>query len=239
MTEIIAAILHRPMIEIAALAGILCVIIISAGVAIYLIFRGLSYLRIKKIGVTGTDVRQPRRTIKRGNMCKLVLRSFFFFLVLASCSSLVYALESPDSSPLAVSSESSGQQSSADLLKKDLPEPPTSPEKMPEPPQVSQAKNLTEYLTQVKDYVEKVKAYTQAVDSYVTKVTDWSKQVNDSWQKVKDTKAKEDAVIALQLNSRDFENESLKAELRRARLGEFLYGSGGFAAGWAAAKATK
>ena len=55
MTDIIAAILHRPMIEIAALAGILCVIIASAGVAIYLIFRGLSYLRIKKIGVTGIE----------------------------------------------------------------------------------------------------------------------------------------------------------------------------------------
>lgn len=55
MTALLVALLKRPFLEIAGLVGLLVVIIIAIGLAVYLIFRGLAYLHIKKIGVTGIE----------------------------------------------------------------------------------------------------------------------------------------------------------------------------------------
>ena len=61
--EIIAAILKRPMIEIAELAGMVLVIISALG---FFIVRILMALHIKKIGVTGIECEttpKPRRKL--------------------------------------------------------------------------------------------------------------------------------------------------------------------------------
>jgi hypothetical protein len=63
MTAVLIALLKRPIIEIAILAGLLALEIISTGFAVYLVSRGLAYFRIKKIGATGIefDNRQGRK----------------------------------------------------------------------------------------------------------------------------------------------------------------------------------
>jgi drug/metabolite transporter (DMT)-like permease len=63
VTAILVALLKRPLWEIAGIVGLLVVIIVAIGFAVYLIFRGLAYLHIKKIGVTGIECAadEPKR----------------------------------------------------------------------------------------------------------------------------------------------------------------------------------
>ena len=67
----------------------------------------------------------------------------------------------------------------------------------------------------------------------------WRDEVKTSWKKAKDSYEKLDASRVLQINSRDFEIETLKSELKKARFGEILSGAGGFAAGFTAGRLTK
>ena len=142
-------------------------------------------------------------------MCALKRKLFCFLSVLFLFSSLALYSENLDSSPLAVSSAQSGQPSSETIFP-DLPEAPK--------PQITPQMTLE----------QKQAATLQAW-------IEWYNLVSLSWNKAKSSYEKLDAARVLQLNSRNFEIESLKSELKRARLGEFLYGAGGFAAGWAAA----
>ena len=76
------------------------------------------------------------------------------------------------------------------------------------------------------------------IEWYKAEMT-WREKVLASWKKAKDSYEKLDASRVLQINSRDFEIEALKSELKKARFGEILYGAGGFAAGYAAGRLTK
>ena len=67
----------------------------------------------------------------------------------------------------------------------------------------------------------------------------WRDEVKTSWKKAKDSYEKLDASRVLQINSRDFEIETLKSELKKARFGEILSGAGVFAAGFTAGRLTK
>ena len=67
----------------------------------------------------------------------------------------------------------------------------------------------------------------------------WREKVLASWKKAKDSYEKLDASRILQINSRDFEIETLKSELKKARFGEILSGAGGFTAGFTAGRLTK
>ena len=66
--DALAVLLSRPIPDIAALVGLLVVVILAVGFAVYLVFRGMAYLHIKKIGVTGieceTDARSKRKRRK-------------------------------------------------------------------------------------------------------------------------------------------------------------------------------
>lgn len=61
MTAVILALLKRPLPEIAALTGMVILVILSIGVSFNLIARGLALLRIKKIGVTGIECETKKR----------------------------------------------------------------------------------------------------------------------------------------------------------------------------------
>lgn len=61
MTAVLLALLKRPLPEIAALAGMVILVILSVGVSFNLIARGLALLRIKKIGVTGNECETKKR----------------------------------------------------------------------------------------------------------------------------------------------------------------------------------
>ena len=61
MTAVLLALLKRPILEIVILAGLLALEMVAAGFASYLILRGLSYFRIKKIGVTGIECETKRK----------------------------------------------------------------------------------------------------------------------------------------------------------------------------------
>ena len=55
MTAVLIALLKRPILEIIILAGLLALEVVAVGFAGYLLLRGLSYFRIKKIGLTGIE----------------------------------------------------------------------------------------------------------------------------------------------------------------------------------------
>ena len=61
MTAVLLALLKRPILEIVILAGLLALEMVAVGFASYLILRGLSYFRIKKIGVTGIECETKRK----------------------------------------------------------------------------------------------------------------------------------------------------------------------------------
>jgi len=62
--DILAAVLKRPLLEIAGIVGLFILVIVAAGFAVYLVFRGMAYLHIKKIGVSGIELdTEPRRSI--------------------------------------------------------------------------------------------------------------------------------------------------------------------------------
>lgn len=61
VTAVLLALLKRPLPEIAALAGMVILVILSVGVSFNLIARGLALLRIKKIGVTGIECETKKR----------------------------------------------------------------------------------------------------------------------------------------------------------------------------------
>ena len=63
--NLLAAILSRPILEIAILAGLFCAVVVAVGFAAYLVFHGLAALvktmHIKKIGVTGIECAEPNQ----------------------------------------------------------------------------------------------------------------------------------------------------------------------------------
>lgn len=142
-------------------------------------------------------------------MCALKRKLFCFWLLFSLVSLLVFSQDGSSLPAQPALSDSSGQSSLVAQFP-DLPEAPK--------PQITPQMTLE----------QKQAATLQAW-------IEWYNLVNLSWNKAKSSYEKLDASRVLQINSRNFEIESLKAELKRARLGEFLYGAGGFAAGWAAA----
>lgn len=61
MTAVLLALLKRPILEVAILAGLMALEIVAVGFALYLVSRGLAYLRIKKIGVSGIECETTKR----------------------------------------------------------------------------------------------------------------------------------------------------------------------------------
>lgn len=53
--DALSVVLTKPFLEITGLVGLLVVLIVAIGFAVYVAFRGLAYLHIKKIGVTGIE----------------------------------------------------------------------------------------------------------------------------------------------------------------------------------------
>ena len=82
-------------------------------------------------------------------------------------------------------------------------------------------------------------AWYQEVKACSEQVSNWSSQVKDSWTKAKSSYEKQISAQTLQINSRDIIIESLNERLRAGTFEKWLYGGGGFAAGYAAGRLTK
>lgn len=153
-------------------------------------------------------------------MCELKRKSYFFLPLLLALSLSAFSQES--GSPLSVQplSASSGLDGLGALLNEPSPQP--SPQINPQLPlEKRQALMLQSW-----------------IDWYKAEMI-WRDQVKDSWTKAKNSYEKLDSSRILQINSRDFEIETLKSELKKARTGEILSGVGGFAAGFAAGRLSK
>lgn len=61
MTAVLLALMKRPLSEIAAIFGLVTLVIVAVGFSLYLVAKGLSSLRIKKIGVTGIECETKRK----------------------------------------------------------------------------------------------------------------------------------------------------------------------------------
>ena len=153
-------------------------------------------------------------------MCRFVRKSLCF---LSLCLAFSFsAFSQGNGSPLSV------QPPSASLVPDSLdtlliePSKPSSPQMNPQMPlEQRQAQML------------------QAWNEWYKEEMIWRDEVKASWQKAKDSDEKLDASRVLQINSRDFEIDTLKSELKKARFGEILSGAGGFAAGFTAGRLTK
>lgn len=61
MTAVLLALLKRPIPEIAAIIGMIILVILAVGFSLYLFAKGLASLKIKKIGVTGIECETKRK----------------------------------------------------------------------------------------------------------------------------------------------------------------------------------
>lgn len=61
MTAVLLALLKRPLPEIAAIFGLVTLVIVAVGFSLYLFAKGLASLKIKKIGVTGIECETTKR----------------------------------------------------------------------------------------------------------------------------------------------------------------------------------